>query len=125
MNALLWILQVVLALHTATGAAFKFSHSPEQTMPSLKAIPHGVWMAMSGLELVCALIFIAPVFSKRVGVLVPFAAGYIIAEMLLFTVLHVSSARASYGAVAYWLVVAAVCAFVAYGRVALRPFVKR
>ncbi|MDB4983775.1 MAG: hypothetical protein JWM82_4527 [Myxococcales bacterium] len=125
MNVLLWVLQVVLALHTAVGAAFKLSHSPEQTMPALKAIPHGAWMAMSGLELVCALILIAPILSRRVGALVPVAAGYIIAEMLLFTALQVSSGAASYGPVAYWLVVAAVSAFVAYGRVALRPFIAR
>jgi hypothetical protein len=42
MNILLWILQILLALHTAMGAVWKFSHSAEQTMPSLKAIPHGV-----------------------------------------------------------------------------------
>ena len=94
-------------------------------MPSLKAIPHGAWMAMTGLELLCALILIAPVFSKRLGVLVPGAAAYIIAEMLFFTALHVRSGPASYGPVGYWLVVAAVCAFIAYGRVALRPFPRR
>jgi hypothetical protein len=42
MNILLWVLQILLALHTTMGAVWKFSHS-EQTVPSLKAIPHGVW----------------------------------------------------------------------------------
>jgi DoxX-like family len=123
MNVLLWILQVVLALHTAAGAAWKFSHSAEQTMPTLKAIPNGAWLAMSVLELLCAVILIAPVFSKRLGIFVPVAAAYIIVEMILFTVLHVRSGSNSYGSIGYWLVVAAVCAFIAYGRVALRPFV--
>ena len=122
MNVLLWILQVALALHTAAGAAWKFSHSAEQTMPSLKAIPSGAWLTMSVLELVCAVILIAPVFSKRAGALVPVAAAYIVVEMIVFTVLHVRSGAASYGSVGYWFVVAAVSAFIAYGRVALRPF---
>lgn len=46
MNILLWVLQALLALHTFTGAVWKWSN-PEQTVPSLKAIPHGIWLAMS------------------------------------------------------------------------------
>jgi hypothetical protein len=42
--------------------------------------------------------------------------------MLLFGVLHISSGDSSYGPMIYWLVVAAICAFVAYGRLALKPF---
>ena len=60
MNVLLWILQILLALHTIMGALWKFSHSAEQTMPSLKAIPHGVWLAMSLIELLCAVALILP-----------------------------------------------------------------
>jgi hypothetical protein len=39
-------------------------------------------------------------------------AGFIVGEMLFFTVLHLSSGGASYGPVAYWLVVAAFSAFI-------------
>ena len=46
MNILLWILQILLALHTTMGAVWKFSNS-EQTVHSLSAIPHGVWLTMS------------------------------------------------------------------------------
>ena len=46
MNILLWVLQILLALHTAMGAVWKFSNS-EQTVPSLKAIPHGAWLTLS------------------------------------------------------------------------------
>lgn len=46
MNIGLWILQVLLALHTVMGSVWKFSNS-EQTVPSLSAIPHGIWLAMS------------------------------------------------------------------------------
>ena len=38
MNILLWILQILLALHTAVGAIWKFSN-PAQNLPSLSAIP--------------------------------------------------------------------------------------
>jgi hypothetical protein len=121
MNILLWVLQILLAVHTAVGAVWKFSNS-EQTVPSLSAIPHGAWLAMSVVELLCALGLILPAFYKPVGILAPIAAAVIAAEMLLFCGVHISSGDANYGPMIYWLVVAAVCAFIAYGRFVVRPF---
>ena len=120
MNILLWILQILLALHTTAGAMWKFFNA-EQTVPSLKAIPHGVWLGMSGVELLCAVGLILPAFSKRLSIAAPVAAICIAAEMLLFSGLHLASGNPDRGELAYWLVVAAVCAFVAYGRFVLRP----
>ena len=122
MNILLWVLQILLALHTIIGAVWKFSHSAEQTMPSLKAIPHGVWLAMSVFELLCSLGLILPAFNKPLAILAPIAAACIAAEMLLFSGLHIYSGDANYGPMIYWLVVAAICAFIAYGRFVLKPF---
>ena len=120
MNILLWVLQILLALHTAIGAVWKFSNS-EQTVPSLSAIPHGVWLAMSVFELLCALGLVLPAFGKPLAVLVPIAAAFIAAEMLVFCVLHLYSGDANYGQMIYWLVVAAICAFIAYGRLVQQP----
>lgn len=121
MNILLWILQVLLAVHTAIGAVWKFSNSAGQTMPSLGAIPDGAWLAMSVIELLCAAGLILPVFNSSLGLLAPIAAVVIAAEMLLFSVLHVSSGESGFGPLIYWLVVAAVCAFIAWGRFVLKP----
>lgn len=120
MNIALWVLQVLLAAHTAVGAVWKFSNS-EQTVPSLGALPHGVWLGLSGIELLCALALVLPALSRRMGSLVPVAAVVIAAEMLLFCVLHLVSGDPSHGQMIYWLVVAAICAFIAYGRLVLRP----
>jgi hypothetical protein len=122
MNILLWVLQILLALHTAMGALWKFSHSAEETMPSLKAIPHGVWLAMGVFELPCSLGLILPAVNTPLAIVAPIAAVYIAAEMLLFSVLHIYSGNAKYGPVIYWFVVAAICVFIAYGRVVLKPF---
>jgi hypothetical protein len=122
MNILLWVLQILLALHTIMGAVWKFSHSAEQTMPSLKAIPHGIWLALSGFELLCSLGLVLPAFSKPLAILAPIAAVCIAAEMLLFCGLHIYSRDPSYGPMIYWLVVAAICVFIAYGRFVLKPF---
>ncbi len=121
MNILLWVLQILLALHTVVGAVWKWSNS-EQTVPSLKAIPHGVWLAMSVFELLCSLGLILPAFNKRLAVVAPIAAACIAAEMLLFSGLHVYSRDANYSPMIYWLVVAAISAFIAYGRYVLKPF---
>lgn len=119
MNVFLWILQVLLALHTAMGAVWKLSNS-EQTA-GLTALPHGVWVSLSGLEVLAALALLLPAVSKRLGRLVPFAAAFIVAEMLLFTGVHLASGAPLNGEIAYWLVVAAVCAFLAWGRFRVRP----
>lgn len=121
MNILLWVLQVLLALHTVMGAAWKFSNS-EQTVPSLSAIPHGVWLSLIVFELLCAVALILPVFYKPLAILVPVAAVCIAAEMLLFTGVHLYSGDANHGQMIYWLVVAGICAFIAYGRFVLKPF---
>ena len=116
-NIRLWALQVLLALHTLIGAVWKLSNS-EQTLPSLSAIPHGVWLALSGLEMLCSLGLVLPALSESLRILAPVAAVGIAAEMLLLSGVHVHSGDAEYGPVMYWLVVAAVGAFIAYGRFA-------
>lgn len=68
MNILLWVFQILLALHTIMGAVWKFSHSAEETMPSLKAIPHGVWLTMSAIELLCSLGLILPAFYEPLAI---------------------------------------------------------
>ena len=120
MNLLLWVLQIFLALHTAMGAVWKFSNS-EQTVPTLSALPHELWLAMIGMELLCVMGFILPIFSKRLGKGAPFAATLIAAEMLVFTGFHLAAGGTDHAPMIYWLVVAALCAFVAFGRLVLKP----
>ena len=121
MNIFLWVLQVLLALHTIIGAVWKFSNSA-QSVPSLNVIPHGAWLTMSVIELLCALGLILPAFNNHLAKLVPIAAACIAAEMLLFCGLAMFSGEPNYGHLIYWLVVAAICAFIFYGRFVLKPY---
>ena len=121
MNIVLWILQAVLALHTVAGAAWKFANS-EQTVPELKMIPHGVWLALSVPEALFAAGLLLPALGKRFGLLAPAAAACLAVEMLAFCAINLSSSTPNNGHAVYWLAVTGVCAFIVYGRVALRPF---
>ena len=121
MNVLLWTLQVLLALHTAAGAAWKFSNTAEQTMPSLKEISDGLWRGMGIVELLISVCLVVPAFYKPLAILVPVAAALIALEMLLFCALHLRSDESGVGPMTYWIVVAALCAFAVYGRLALKP----
>lgn len=95
-------LQALIAAHTAIG---------------------DIWI--SGIELLCALALVLPALSKFLGgipsIVVPVAAICIAEEMLVFTGVHLFSGETNYSPIAYWLVVAALCAFVAYGRIQLQP----
>jgi hypothetical protein len=120
-NVLLWFLQVILAAHTAIGAVWKVSNS-EQTVPSLSAIPHGVWLALIGIEALCVFGLLLPAVSKPLAIAAPIAAVVIAVEMLAFCGVHFASGAGNHGQLIYWLVVAAFCAFIAYGRFVLKPF---
>ncbi|WP_111657923.1 DoxX family protein [Isoalcanivorax indicus] len=120
MNITLWILQGLLAFHTVMGAVWKFSNSV-QTVPSLQAIPQGAWLGLGVFELFLSVALILPALYKPAALLAPMAALCIAAVMLLYCGLHLASGDANHGQMIYWLVVAAVCAFIAYGRFVLKP----
>lgn len=120
MNIALWILLALLAIHTLMGAIWKFSNS-EQTVAPLSSIPHRVWMGLSVLEIIAVIFLVLPVISKRFGRLVPAAAFAIAAEMIYFSIVFLASGATDFNQLIYWLVVAMVCIFVAYGRLRLKP----
>lgn len=122
MNIVLWVLQVLLALHTLMGAVWKVSNS-EQTVPVLSAIPHGGWLALIGVEVLCAVGLVLPAFTT-LGVLAPVSAGVVALEMLGFTVVARATGDTSAevkGQVTYWLVVLVWCTLVVLGRTLLVP----
>ena len=120
MNIALWVLQGLLAFHTVSGGVWKFTNSVE-AVPSLKALPHQVWLTLGALELLVGLAFVVPALHGSLAILAPIAAVCIAVEMLMFSGVHFSSGDKNHGLVVYWLAVAAICAFVAYGRFVLVP----
>lgn len=120
MNVALWVLQILLAMHTIMGAVWKFINS-EQSVPSLGAIPHVAWLGLAVIELICAVGLVIPAMHRPMAGVAPIAALVIAVEMLLFCGVHLAAGAGFNGQVIYWLVVAAFAAFVAYGRFVLAP----
>jgi hypothetical protein len=64
---------------------------------------------------------VIPAANKRLAILAPIAAAFVVAEMLFFSGVDLASGAGDIGSVIYWLVVAAVAAFIVYGRLVLKP----
>jgi len=77
------------------------------------------------LDLLAAAALVIPQFNRRLTILGPIGAIFVAAEMLFFSGVHIASGAASMGPVIYWLAVAAIAAFVAFGRLVLKPMRRR
>lgn len=122
MNITLWTLQILLALHTLTGAIWKFTNPAEKAIPSLKAIPHAVWISFSGIEIVLSVCLILPLFNRSLGIFANVAVICIAAEMLFYCIVHLLSGETNHSPIFYWGAVAVICLFIAYGRFVIQPF---
>lgn len=123
MNIALWILQVLLAVHTLIGALWKFAN-PEQSVTSLQTIPHSIWLSLSVIEIFCALALVLPALKRKFARFVPVAAGAIAVEMLAFCAVHFSSGETDHSPTIYWMIVALIALFIAYGRSKISPIVQ-
>src|SRR5262249_6006504 len=121
MNILLWVLQVLAALmYGASGVmkAFMFD-KVSHDVPSFGALPRRVWMTLGIMELVCVVGLIVPAALHWHPALTVVAATILAFESLVFIGVH-----AKYREVAPILlcsVLGLVMAFIAYGRMVLRP----
>lgn len=123
MNILLWILQVLAALlYSASGVMkiFMFDKISGQ-VPSFGALPREAWMALGILELVCVVGLIVPSAFRWQPSLTVVAATALAIESLVFIGVHVKYNEM--GSIVMSGVLGLVMAFVAYGRMFLKPIV--
>ena len=121
MNVLLWVLQVLGALLYAASGVMKafLLDTVREGVPSFDALPREAWMALGILELVCAVGLIVPSAVRRKPALTVLAAAVLAAESLVFIWVHVQYGET--GAILMSGALGLLMAFVAYGRLALRP----
>jgi hypothetical protein len=120
-NTLLWVLQIIAALlFTASGVmkAFMFD-KVSVDVPSFGALPRTVWIALGILELICVVGLIAPSAFHWKPALTGVAAAILAVETLLFVWVHVQYRET--GPIVFSAVLGLMMAFIAYGRLVLRP----
>ena len=123
MNILLWVLQVLAALmYGASGVMKVFMFDKVSAdVPSFGALPREAWMALGILELVCTVGLIVPAALRWQPALTVVAATVLAIESLVFIGVH-----AKYGEIASIImsgVLGLLMAFIAYGRMVLKPIV--
>ena len=121
MNILLWILQIIAALLYAPSGIMKvfMFDKISRDVPSFGALPREVWMTLGVVELVCTVGLIVPAAFHWRAHLTIFAATLLAVESLVFVWVHVKYREMA--ALIMSLVPGLVMAFVAYGRMVLKP----
>jgi putative oxidoreductase len=121
MNILLWVLQILAALlYVASGVMKVFMFDKVSgDVPSFGALPREAWMALGILELVCAVGLIAPAAFHWRPALTVVAATILAIESLVFIGVHVKYHEIPPIIVSG--VLGLVMAFLAYGRMVLKP----
>ena len=123
MNILLWVLQVLAALlYGASGVMKDFMFDKVSAdVESFGALPREAWMALGILELVCTVALIVPSALRWHPSLTVVAAALLSIESLVFIAVHVKYGEI--GPIAFSAVLGLLMAFIAYGRLVLKPIV--
>ena len=121
MNILLWVLQVLAALlYAASGIMKVFMFDKvSKDVPSFSALPRNAWTALGILELVCMVGLIVPSAVHWHPKLTVVAATVLAVESLVFIWVHVKYREIP--TIVMSAVLGLLMAFVAYGRMVLKP----
>ena len=121
MNILLWVLQVLAALLYGSSGVMKvfMFEKISQDVPSFGALPQRAWMALGILELVCTIGLIVPAAFHWRPQLTILAATLLAIESLVFVWVHIKYHEMT--PLIMSGVLGLLVAFIAYGRMVLRP----
>ncbi len=119
-DALLWIVQILLAAFYAGAGATKIFlfEKASRTVAAMQAFSPGVWKAIAVLEILCAAGLVLPAITRRPRTASIAAAGLAVEGVLL------AALYCRYGEIwsmAFSLVLSALAAGVAVGRFGRRP----
>jgi DoxX-like protein len=122
MNALLWVLQVALALLYLAGGSYK-TLKFDELANYMRVLSRGGWRVLGVLEMLGAILLVVPAATKWMPVLTPLAAAALALETLGLAGLYArySLKLAATNPLVWALTMGLLAAFVAYGRYALSP----
>jgi hypothetical protein len=121
MNILLWVLQVVLAFLCISGGVFQIFKIDDlkKGVSAMRALPRGLWAFLGAFGCVGGLGLIVPGALGAMPGLTAIAAAAVAAQSLFISALYLR-----YGDRAplpYSAIMAALAAFIAFGRFVLSP----
>jgi uncharacterized membrane protein YphA (DoxX/SURF4 family) len=121
MNILLWVLQGLAALMYGVSGVMKvfMFDKISAEVPSFGALPRQAWAALGILELVCAVGLIVPAALRWQPRLTVLAATVLAIESLVFVSVHIQYRELM--PVIFSVVLGLLMAFIAYGRMVLKP----
>ena len=121
MNILLWVLQIVAALLYGSSGVMKvfLFDRISADVPAFGALPREAWTALGILELVCAVGLVVSAALRWRPRLTALAAALLAIESLVFIWVHVQYRELA--PILFGAALGLLMAFVAYGRLVLRP----
>jgi hypothetical protein len=122
MNILLWVLQIALTFLCLGGGTFKIFKIDElqTTVSAMRELPHGLWAFMGAVECLAGLCLILPGALNVLPRSTPIMAAVLAVQSLLISGIYL--VYEDFAPLPYSLVMAAMAAFIAYGRFVLKPF---
>ena len=123
MNILLWVLQALAAiLYGASGVMKVFMFDKiSADVRSFGALPRQAWTALGVVELVCTVGLIVPAVLRWHPLLTVVSAALLAIESLVFIWVHVQYRETP--TIIMCVVLGLLMAFIAYGRLVLKPIV--
>ncbi len=124
MNAVLWIVQIALALLHLSGGAYKTFMFGELAA-AMPVLSRTGWAALGVFEMACAVLLVAPAAGRWMPVLTPLAAAALVLEAIVLSALYArySLAVTVTNPLMWAMVLGVMAALVAYGRGVARPIV--
>jgi hypothetical protein len=121
MNILLWALQALLAFWNLTGGFYMAGHYESLIVGLASPLPKPLWIAHGVLQMVFAFGLLIPIAGKLFPKAVPASAIGLAVLAVLDAVFPLSAPYAGFPGMLWPLLPGALAAFVAYGRLKLKP----
>lgn len=117
MNALLWIVQIVLALFFVAGGAYKITST--EALATMAAMPPLAWRLLGVLEVAGGLLLVVPGLMGRLPGAAPLAATVLLVESIGLSIFYAgySTTIAATNPLVWTVLLTVLTAVVAIGRI--------
>lgn len=121
MNALLWTLQIALAVLCVSGGAYQIFmlHELRKGVAAMRALPKALWQFLGALGCVAGVALVVPGAAISLPILTPIAAAIVALQSTLISAFYLRFRDKA--PLPYSLVMVMLAVFVCAGRISLQP----